>query len=169
MKKLLLGLILIGLTSPAIAQIVKTEQLSEVTVYATNYKYLNNVASMEHAALLVEMFERKVAAFDLENSEYYVDDYDLYQIRFFIPEGKVLAAYDKDGNILRTIERFKDVALPKSVREAVAERFPGWTVTKDVYVVHYNQNKGADKTYKLILENGDQKIRVKMDDKGHFL
>lgn len=169
MKKLFLGLLCIGLTSPALAQIVKTEELSEVTVYATNYKYLNSVASEEPAALPVEMLERKVAAFDIENSEYYVDEYDYYQVRFYIPEGKILAAYDKDGKIIRTIERFEDVALPNSIKEAVLDRFPGWTITKDMYRVNYHEEKGATKTYKLRLENGDKKLRVKVDENGNFI
>lgn len=169
MKKLLLGLLCIGLTSPALAQIVKTEELSEVTVYATNYKYLNSMAADEPAPVPVEMLQRKVAAFDLENSEYYVDDYDYYQIRFYIPEGKILAAYDKDGRIIRTIERFDDIGLPNSVKMAVLDRFPGWEITKDVYRVNYHEIKGAEKTYKLTLENGDKKIRVKIDDRGNFL
>ena len=169
MKKLILGLICIGLTSPALAQIIKTEELSEVTVYATNYKYLNSLASEEPAGIPVQMLERKVAAFNLEDSEYYSDEYDYYQISFFIPEGKVLAAYDKDGKIIRTVERFKDVALPNTVKEAVLDRFPGWTVTEDVYVVRFHKNKGVTKTYKLRLENGDQKIKVKVDDNGNFL
>ena len=36
-------------------------------------------------------------------------------LRFYIPEGKVVAAYDSDGKILRTIEKFKDIDLPSDV------------------------------------------------------
>lgn len=169
MKKLVFGLIGIGLALPVTAQIVRTEQLSEVTVYATNYKYLNSVKSEEPAAIPVTMLERKVAAFDLMDSEFYNDEYDYYQISFYIPEGKILAAYDADGKIIRTVERFQDVALPSNVREAVAERFPGWIVSKDVYAVTYHQEKGINKKYKLVLVNGDKKLRVKLDDTGAFL
>ncbi len=169
MKKALLILLCAGLSAPAMAQVVTTEQLTEVTVYATNYKYLNNVETGEVASIPVQMLERKVAAFNLKDSDYYSDDYDLYQIQFYIPEGKILAAYDKDGNILRTVERFNDITLPAAVRDAVAERFPGWTITKDVYIVNYHEKKGANKTYKLKLENGDEKLRVKIDHMGHFM
>ena len=169
MKKIVLGLLCLGLTSPAFTQIIKTEKLSEVTVYATNYKYLNSLNSEEPAAIPVEMLQRKVAAFDLKDSDYYQDDYDYYQINFYIPEGKILAAYNKDGKIIRTVERFKNVNLPTSVKEAVMERFPGWTITEDAYVVYYHETKGVDRKYKLILENGDKKLRVKMDENGNFL
>ncbi len=169
MKKLLLGLFVFGLTTQVYSQITKTEKLSDVTVYATNYKYLNDIASEEPADINVELLQRKVAAFNIQDSEFYQDDYDLYEVNFFIPEGKILAAYDKDGKLLRTAERFKDVNLPKSVKESVFERFPGWTITRDVYLVNYHDTKGATKKYKLKLVNGDKVMRIKTDEQGNFL
>ena len=169
MKKLVFTILIIGIIFPSAAQIVRTEQLSEVTVYATNYKYLNSVGSEEPAAIPVTLLERKVAAFDLTDSDFYNDEYDLYRISFYIPEGKILAAYDSNGKILRTVERYENVALPISVRDAVAERFPGWIVSKDIYAVTFHQEKGVSKTYKLVLVNGDKKLRVKLDETGAFL
>ncbi|SDQ60594.1 nicotinate-nucleotide adenylyltransferase [Flagellimonas zhangzhouensis] len=169
MKKLLLVLFVMGIVAPMQSQIIKTEELSEVIVYATNYKYLNSIDTKEEASLPVEMLRRKVAAFDVKNSEYYQDDYEVYNINFYIPEGKILAAYDKDGKIIRTAERFNNVNLPLSVKNAVLDRFPGWTITKDSYITHYYDKKGVTKKYKLKLENGDKVLRVKVDDKGEFL
>ncbi len=169
MKKLLLILFVMGFVVPMQSQIIKTEELSEVIVYATNYKYLNNIDTQEEASIPVEMLRRKVAAFDVKSSEYYQDDYDIYNINFFIPEGKILAAYDKDGKIIRTAERFKNIELPNSVKAAVLDRFPEWTITKDTYVTHYYEKKGVTKKYKLKLENGDKVLRVKLDENGKFL
>lgn len=169
MKKLLLVLFVMGIVAPMQSQIIKTEELSEVIVYATNYKYLNSIDTKEEASISVEMLRRKVAAFDVKSSEYYQDDYDVYNINFYIPEGKILAAYDKDGKIIRTAERFNNVNLPNSVRTAVLERFPGWTITKDTYITNYYDNRGVSKRYKLKLENGDKVLRVKVDETGEFL
>ncbi len=169
MKKLLLSLLCVGLTSPMLAQVIKTEELSEVVLYATNYKYLNSLASEEPVAIPVKMLERKVAAFNLEDSDYYQDDYDYYQINFYIPDGKILAAYNADGKIIRTIEKFKNVKLPESVNNAVLDRFPGWVVSEDVYLVRYHETKGVEKTYKVTLKNGDKTLKLKLDDKGNFL
>lgn len=145
MKKLLLILFVMGFVVPMQSQIIKTEELSEVIVYATNYKYLNNIDTQEEASIPVEMLRRKVAAFDVKSSEYYQDDYDIYNINFFIPEGKILAAYDKDGKIIRTAERFKNIELPNSVKAAVLDRFPEWTITKDTYVTHYYEKRVSPK------------------------
>ncbi len=168
MKKFIIGLIAIGLTSQVFAQIPKVEQLSEVVVTAVNYKYLNATDSKE-VAIPVKMLERKVAAYDVQDAEFYSDDFDFYTVSFIIPEGKIVAAYNGEGEIMRTIERFEDVKLPTAVRNAVAERFPNWIIVNDVYKVTYTENKGANMTYKLKLKNGDKTMRVKIDDTGEFL
>jgi len=168
MKKFIIGLFVIGLTSPVLAQVPKVEQLSEVVVTAINYKYLNATDSKE-VAIPVKMLERKAAAYNVQDADYYSDDYEFYTVSFFIPEGKIVAAYNPEGEIIRTIERFKNIKLPTTVRDAVADRFPNWTIVKDVYRVTYNQDEGAKKSYKLKLKNGDKTMRVKIDDTGEFL
>ena len=168
MKKFLVGLFVLGLASHVFAQVTQVEELSEVVVTAVNYKYLNAVDNSE-AAIPVQMLERKAAAFNVQEQEYYVDDYDYYTVSFFIPEGKIVAVYDPDGKILKTIEKFEDIKLPTSVNQAPAERFPNWEVVSDVYLVTYSETKGAKKTYKLKLTNGDKMMRVKMNEDGEFL
>ncbi|NJB70397.1 hypothetical protein GGR42_000859 [Saonia flava] len=168
MKKILFGLLVVGLTTQAFSQVIKTEELSEVVVMATNYKYLSDVDSKE-APVDAKLLERMVASFDVKDSEFYQDEYDLYNVTFFIPDGKILAAYDKDGKVLRTVEKFKDINVPEVVRNSVYKRFPGWMISKDVYLVNYHQEKGANRRYKLKLVNGDKTLRVKTDEDGNFL
>lgn len=168
MKKFIVGLFVLGLASQIFAQVTKVEELSEVVVTAVNYKYLNAVDNSE-AAIPVQMLERKAAAFDVQEQDYYMDDYDYYTVSFFIPEGKIVAVYDPDGKIMRTIERFEDVKLPEAVSKAIAERFPGWEVSKDLYRVNYSESKGANKSYKIKLTNDDKTLRVKITDTGEFL
>ncbi|NER15727.1 nicotinate-nucleotide adenylyltransferase [Spongiivirga citrea] len=168
MKRIIITVLAFVFVGNAYSQIVKEEKLAEVVVTAVNYKYVNQVGTKD-AALPVKMLERKVANFDLKNSDIYNDEYDYYTVSFYIPDGKIVAAYDKDGKIIRTIERFKDINLPQEVRKALVKRFPGWEVEKDVYKVTYGEKKGAKKTYKIKLKNGDKKLRVKSDAEGNFL
>ncbi|MEN8185865.1 MAG: nicotinate-nucleotide adenylyltransferase [Bacteroidota bacterium] len=168
MKKLIVGLLMLGLTIPSFAQVVDEGTLPEVVVRATNYKYLNSVGTAD-APVNVKMLERQVANFDLKESEFYRDEYDFYQVYFYIPDGKIVAAYDKEGNLLRTIEKFKNVKVPKNVLNSVYERFPGWTIYSDVYKVNYHHQKGTKAEYKMKLQNGDKKMRVRTDGEGNFL
>jgi len=168
MKNLLIGLLAIGLSTQFYAQVINDGMLPEVLVRATNYKYLNSVDNSE-AAVSVQYLEDMAAKFDTSSSEFYEDLGDFYRVYFYIPEGTLVAAYDRNGKILYTIEKYKDIALPPDVLASVAERFPGWTIAKDVYKVSFDVKSGAVKQYKIVLKNGKETIRVKMDEEGVFL
>ena len=166
MKKLIIVLYIIGLTTSVFAQ--DPIELSEVVVAATNYKYLNQVDSKK-AAIPVEFLQQKTATYDVRKFDYYDDEYEFYTVSFFIPKGKIVAVYDKDNKIIRTIEKYKDIALPKPVAKSIAKRFPQWKLSKDVYLLNYHNKLGIKKIYKLILENGDKRLKVKTDSEGNFL
>ena len=166
MKNLFLILFLFGLTVPIFSQII---ELDEVIIHPVKYKYLFAVVD-EDSDSNVKKLEVEVSNFDVTKQEYYSDEYDGYNVSFYIPEGYAVAVYDKDGNILKTIERYKNVKLPISVSRALVKRFPRWIVEKDIYTVNFNQKKwDAKKIYKLKLTNGEKTIRVKSDEKGNFL
>lgn len=168
MKKLILMLFLIGVIGPNFAQITRPEELKEVKLVAVNYKYLDAVTK-EEVAIPVKKMEQHVANYDIKSSEVYHDDYDTYEVTFFIPEGSVLAAYDRDGKLIRTIERYKNAGIPDVVRKAVNEKYPDWSISKEVYLVNYHDDDGAEKKYKLKLEKGKDVMRIKTDEKGNIL
>jgi hypothetical protein len=142
--------------------------LPEIEVVAVNYKYLNSVSEGTKSIPVLRLQE-EVANFDLKNSEFYEDHYGTYFISFYIPEGAILAAYDKNGNILRTVEKFKNVSVPMEVAQAVASEYPKWKISKDVYLVNFHDKKDTRKNYKLVLEKGKKRIRVRTDEKGNFM
>ncbi|ARV06943.1 nicotinate-nucleotide adenylyltransferase [Polaribacter sp. SA4-10] len=166
MKKLIILFVVIGLSIPAFAQ--DPIELSEITIFARNYKYLDKIDSQK-AAIPVKLLQRSVATYDVRKSDFYDDDYDYYTVSFFIPKGKIVAVYDKDSNIINTIEKYNNIRLPIAVATAVAERFPKWRVSKDVYLLSYRDDREAKKVYKLTLENGNERLKVKMDAEGNFL
>jgi predicted nucleic acid-binding protein len=166
MKKFVIGLFVFGLTFQSFSQIV---ELPEVEIVAVNYKYLDNVKNPD-AAQSVQLLQRDVASFDLKNSEYYEDEYDNYFISFYIPKGKILASYDKNGNVLRTVEKYTNIALPKSVSEAITKNYSGWTIADNAYLVNYHDKKGVTKKeYKILLEKDNRRMRIKTDEDGNIL
>ena len=146
----------------------KAKALKEVIVVATNYKYLDKV-SAEDVAVPVQQLQRKVATYNMKDLDIYEDEYDFYDVSFVIPEGVILASYNKDGKILQSVEKFKNTDLPGSVTNAIITKFPGWVISKNVYLVYYHDLNKVQKKYKITLEKGDQRIKVKTDDLGHFI
>jgi len=168
MKKLILGLLVFGLTNQIYAQFVNNSQLPEVELFLINYTYFNKVAG-NVIDVDVKALEQEVATFDYPNSDLYNDDYGDFSISFYIPNGMIVAAYDNEGIIVSTLERFKNVSPPTFVTRSLLKRFPGWTITKDVYKVKYHQDFGATQTYKITIEKGNAKIHVKTDGDGNIL
>jgi hypothetical protein len=115
------------------------------------------------------MLERKVASYDVQESGFYQDEWGLYTVSFYIPDGKIVAVYDADGKVVRTIEHFKDVALPVAVRNALVTRFPNWELTGDTYRINYKDSDGAKRNYKIKIRYGEKTMRVKMTEDGEFL
>jgi len=141
----------------------------KVRIVASTYKYLNAADSREMAQ---SMRNAGVPGRQLrcEKSDFYNDDYDGYSISFYIPDGEILAAYDKDGKLLHTTEKFKNTRLPAVIRDAVVQCLQNWLILNDIYQMHYyGQKESADKVFKLLLESGDKRIKVKLNKKEEFL
>ena len=168
MKKLIISLFLVGFITQQYAQNLQVEQLNEVFIVATNYKYLDKTSAKD-VPVPVKELQRRAATYNVKSLDIYQDDYDYYEVSFVLPEGKILASYDKDGKILRTAEKYKELDLPTPVLESIAKRFPNWSITKNIYRVFYHETDGVKMKYKLTLEYGDQRMKIKVDDEGNFM
>jgi len=168
MKKVIIGLFIIGLTTQLFAQNKNIEELPTVVLHNVNYKYLTDV-NTEHEAGIVEFLQLEVANFNLKNTDVYDEEESKYEIYFSIPEGYICVNYNNSGEITSTLQKFHNSKLPPVVLKTVINKYPGWSISKNTYSVTYNQRKGADRSYKLILENGNRRIKVKTDGVGNIL
>jgi hypothetical protein len=166
MKKIVLIALLIGFIVPMNAQ--ERAQLDEVVVKAMNYKYLSAVDNSK-APIPIWNIEKEAAIFDVTESDVYLDKFNLYQVTFRIPDGVMVVAYDQDGEIIKTIERYKNYQMPEEVRLAIKEKYPKWNVVKDIFKVTYSEKKGAKKEYEVKLKKGDEIVRVTIDAEGNFM
>jgi len=165
MKKLVIGLFIFGLTTQVFSQVI---ELSEVNV-SVNYKYLDAI-NCDQVAVPVKTLTEQVLNYDAAKGDLYDDDFNTYRVSFYIPDGKVVAAYDKNGKILRTIEKYKNIRLPQEVLQTVAEKYPKWAIVEDVYEVNFHCEKGiVKKQYKIKLQNEDKTVNIKTDVLGNII
>ena len=169
MKKVLLSLLALSITSFGFAQEpkdqVKEIVLEGVTLKPPNFEYLAAVQGPNTPAT-VKVLERKAAYYDLEESPIYDDSYDAYEVFFSDSDGRIIATYDKNGKILKSYEKFKDIPIPAPVRNTVYQAYPDWKINKYTYVVSYYKDKSIKKTYHFQIENGNKKKNLKMTWKG---
>lgn len=157
---------ILGLTLTSFAQ-VKTIELSEVKVSTTNYKYLND-ADFKELPIPIKILHQDVADYDIKNEHLYEDKYETYSVYFDIPEGRILAIYDQNSKLLRTIEKFKNIKLPLVVSKAITKNYPDWHQAEDVFLVNYYCDANTVLKYKVLLIKGEDKKWVKLDDDGNL-
>ena len=93
-----------------------------------------------------------------------------YTISFYTPDGKIIADYNTEGKIISTTEKYKNVRLPLEVLQAIAKRFPNWSILEDTYHISYHCEKGiTQKVFKIKLANDEKVLNVKTNDTGDFL
>jgi len=160
---LVTGFLLAGFAIAGSAQ-----PLPEVTVTGVTYKYLSAVDNKELAPP-IRTIEKRAAQYDIKTSEFYNDDYDEYYISFYLPEGYILATYDKNGKLMRTAEKYKNTAIPPVIAQKMAKSYPGWKIPSNAYLVNYQEASGAKKVWKIQLEKGDMRFNIKTDEKGTLI
>ena len=166
MKKIVLGLFIFGLTTQVNAQ---TTELPE-TVISINYKYMDAIDD-DYIPTHIQKLKDEVLNYNHEElATLYDNEDERYNVSFDIPEGKIVVAYDKNGKIIKTFEKYNNVRLPLVVMQAVSERFPNWQIVEDVYLVKYhNENDSLLKLYKIKIKNADKLLTIKTDEIGTFL
>jgi len=155
MKKFVIGLLVIGLTSLGHSQNVNMDYLEKVQdeTMSEPVRILENKASRFNVTKLPE--------FDGRNAS--------FKTIFKGTKGFIIATYDKTGKILTTLERFKDVKLPVPVRNSLYKEFPKWSVNNIAYLVSYKNNKYAKKIYKIRIGKDNLKRNLKIDSEGNML
>lgn len=172
MKKLILGILMTGLSIQTYAQDVvfkaklKKEDVPTAVIEAVETDFPDFLA-IEYAAIPVEVVDEDV--FVNTNVDPY-SHYDTYQLMLDQGNGKSLeATYNMKGKLISTMEHLKNITPPAAVRNSIASAFPGWTIEKDVYkMIHYSGKKAKER-YRMTLGKDHNKMRVYTDEKGTIL
>jgi hypothetical protein len=172
MKNFIIGLLVLGLTNLSVAQtksLAQSELLPEVTIVPRNLTYISKVLD-DNAPLKVKKLEKTVASYDVtEHPNYYAGDIYAFDVIFQESNARVIATYDEAGKILKSFERFKNIALPKDIVKQIMAKYPGWHFESDTYLVRYFSGKEAKKYYTVKLLKDNNKVNLKIDPSGKIL
>ncbi|MBJ2175688.1 hypothetical protein JBL43_15655 [Aureibaculum sp. A20] len=171
MKKIVLTLFLMGSVMQSYAQDVLFEKKMKmesipVTIIESIDNDFGDFEMIESYAIPIEIIEEDVFVNrNIETDE----DYETYQITLKGNKGEIVATYNKDGELLNTVEEFKNIKPSPEVRNAMGKAFPDWFIKKDYYKLTHFSGKEQKERYKFIIEKGKQKKVVYMDEKGEIL
>jgi hypothetical protein len=88
------------------------------------------------------------------------DDYDSYDVSFVSKKGILKAIFDRDGKLVRSSSRFKNIRLPEKLRSQLYRDHKGWAMTKNIHITRGSKEILGKNYYKVKLENGNDRKKV---------
>ena len=178
MKNLLIGLLLVGLTTQGFSQqkkspveqvklqdVLITNTLPDVPIININYSYLDKVQN-KTTAKRVKTLESIASKFNVKDMPEFDARNAPFETIFRGTKGYIIATYDSEGKIMSTVERYRDLKIPKKMVKYVLSQFPESTFLRVVHNVNYNSKKDVKKTYRIRIMNDNSKKNLKITSRG---
>lgn len=172
MKKFITFLIVAGWVftsySQEVIQLEETELTFEPTAQIVFEDYANGIVKVKES--YAKQFEDDAIKFLRENFNIFAylranssEGYDQVDVTVKSSNGILLATYDEDGSLVKTYQKFKDIALPSEIRNQVYNAYgDGWTMTKNKYVASGMEDHIDREEYIVHLKNGTSKEKLKI-------
>ena len=161
MKNLVLGILLLGLTSVVYGQ--QKLVAHNKGRLLLNEAYLDKV-SMGIQSSIIHDLETLVASYDIKKATVYVAGIaTTYSVRIGNGNNEITAVYDESGALLSTEEQYKDIVLPLSVRISIAKAYPGWTFITNAYTLKYAVNEAVERTCTIGLKKENEQIQLSLN------
>jgi len=175
MKKLIFCLLLFVGMGIGHSQIVLKESKVEYIPRSLEMDAVSNSVSLTIPESYVGEFEEDPLTFIQDNfninqliRDNEQNDYDSYQVFFKSKKGRVLANFDKEGELVTTFHRFKNVNLPDDVRLEILRGHKNSKVVKNTHILT-TKDLMINKEYfivKIKAGNATRRLRVERNAQG---
>lgn len=98
-----------------------------------------------------------------------VDGEQEYLVMFDAEDARLVATYNEDGKLIKVVEKYENVKLPRSVIFSVYKSFPDWTIEKDKYFYTQADGDVLKKQYNIKLRKGDKTKNIVIKPNGDVI
>ncbi len=91
------------------------------------------------------------------------DEFYSYQVTFKTRKGQLQADYDKEGNLVKTVQNFDNIILPYDLAQKLYKEHKGWAMVKNNMVANGKKDKIDKAVYRVTMKNGNKKRNLKFD------
>lgn len=130
-----------------------------------HFEYFTKVQSQVVSKNVLEL-EHKAASFDVLSSKLFNRKNRVMVVDFRSDKGMVMATYGKDGTLKSTNEHFRNVPFTVAVRNQLYRAYPGWKITKNRYIVDYESKGDLQRSFKVWLTKGGERIKIRISADG---
>jgi len=161
MKTLLLSLLVFGLTIQMNSQSTNPKSETKSSILK-NLKYLEHVNTKDSPVIVIKL-ENIAAQYNIKKAVIYRPNSDAtYDVVFEETNGKIVATYNKFGEIIYSIEEYKNLKLPLQVSVSISKDYPGWSFDSNTHRIIYD-NGNTKKMYTIIIKNNSKTKHLKFE------
>lgn len=165
------GILILSLLGIFVAGQAQVIQLEEATV---SYSPRAVVVSSEPGKLVLNISEEYKGQFASNPIKFVKESFDIvpyitsqkqkfdsYVVDFKSNKGNLVADFDKKGNLVRTIQKFKNGKMPVALRKGILLDNAGWSITNYKYVASGKKDRIDKEAYKIkLVNNTDGKTKT---------
>jgi len=127
-----------------------------------NFNYVNAVDQRD-LSIQIKAFQKLVANYDIKSQECYSSAKPCtYDVVFKDKNNLISATYNKDGDIIKCLERYESIKLPYEISAKIIKENPGWEYEFVTCTIRYEADKTATANYKIKLKKGGTNKTVRI-------
>lgn len=161
---------LVGFTLTLNAQTIQDEELRPDELPAVVIKNAGKDFSVylpdRNPDVRVRQMQDKFVGYNIGKD---FEGHDEYIVLLEADESSLVATYNDTGKLIRVVEKYDNVKLPRSVIFSVYKSFPGWVIVKDKFL--YTQADGdiLKKQYNLKIKKDNDVKRLVVHPNGEII
>lgn len=97
------------------------------------------------------------------------EGHDEYLVFFDAKGASLVATYNDTGKLIRVVEKYDNVKLPKSVIYSVYKKFPGWVIVNDKFLYSQADGDVLKKQYNLKIKKDNDVKRLVVHPNGEII
>lgn len=169
MKNLLMLMAFLGSLGLAHGQNTDMNSAIRANEYAQSESaYLREIQS-PLTPKAVTAYQVMAVEYDVAQSDLFDGRDALFLVIFRTQKGSIEASYDWTGEVVETIERFRNLVLPRKVLLSGMKDHSGWRVVGTNYYVYYVKNRRTRILYSLQIADGKKRKKILLDKDGAII
>jgi hypothetical protein len=117
----------------------------------------------------VKEFQIMAVEYDVAQSDLFDGRDALFLVVFRTQKGSIEASYDWTGEVVETIERFRNLTLPRKVLLSGMKDHSGWRVMGTSYYVYFVKDRRKRILYTLQIADGKKRKKILLDKDGTII
>ncbi|MFT5251232.1 MAG: hypothetical protein ACI87N_000206 [Flavobacteriales bacterium] len=175
MKSLITLLLIIALSFPTFSQdkISQQEETGLMSVEALPAVVIKRIGKDfsvyipdRHIDQRVQTLEKNFIAYDIGK------DYQGAESYLLVMEtdtGTLSATYNGKGKLIRVVEKYENIRVPKEVMYSIYKTYPGWTIVNDKYLYTQEDGDVIKKQYNVKIQKKNESRKLLVHANGDIV